>query len=347
MGLYFRKSVSVGPFRFNLSGSGVGMSVGIPGFRVGSGPRGNFVHVGRSGVYYRQTWPAEQPRAAEEPMDTSIREIESGSAANIADSSSEQLLDEIRQKRRKLSLFPLASVCSVIALIMAIGYGFPGWALLFVAALAIAFVCAAAYRDRVAKTVVVLYELEPAVEEAFRRFSEWAEALAGARRTWHVAASGRVLDRKYHAGASNLVQRNPTVVRTAEPPFLKTNVPVLSVGVGRQTLYFLPDRLLVYDAAGVGAVTYRTLQISAARQRFIEEDGVPADATVVDHTWRYVNKSGGPDRRFNHNPRLPICLYDEVLLRTNSGLHEVVQVSRSGIGEGFASAVQHLANVVH
>ena len=35
MGFYLRKSVSVGPFRFNLSGSGVGVSAGIRGFRVG------------------------------------------------------------------------------------------------------------------------------------------------------------------------------------------------------------------------------------------------------------------------------------------------------------------------
>lgn len=35
MGFSYRKSVSLGPFRFNLSKSGVGMSTGIRGFRVG------------------------------------------------------------------------------------------------------------------------------------------------------------------------------------------------------------------------------------------------------------------------------------------------------------------------
>lgn len=63
MGFYLHKSVAVGPFRFNLSGSGVGMSVGVRGMRVGTGPRGNYVRIGRGGVYYRQTFhaPAEQP----------------------------------------------------------------------------------------------------------------------------------------------------------------------------------------------------------------------------------------------------------------------------------------------
>ena len=37
MGFYLRKSVRVGPVRFNLSKSGIGMSTGIKGFRVGTG----------------------------------------------------------------------------------------------------------------------------------------------------------------------------------------------------------------------------------------------------------------------------------------------------------------------
>ena len=46
MGFYLRKSLNVGPFRFNLSNSDIGLSTGIRGFRVGTGPRGNYVHMG-------------------------------------------------------------------------------------------------------------------------------------------------------------------------------------------------------------------------------------------------------------------------------------------------------------
>jgi len=135
------------------------------------------------------------------------------------------------------------------------------------------------------------------------------------------------------------------VVRRAAPPFVRTNVPVLSIAAGRRTLYFLPDHLLVYDGSSIGAVSYRSVDVVAARQRFIEDGGVPGDATVVDYTWRYVNKSGGPDRRFSNNPRIPICLYDELHFRTASGLNEVVQLSRSAVGEGFAAAVRQLGAI--
>jgi hypothetical protein len=40
MGFYYRKSVSIGPFRVNLGKSGVGYSVGGKGFRTGVSARG-------------------------------------------------------------------------------------------------------------------------------------------------------------------------------------------------------------------------------------------------------------------------------------------------------------------
>lgn len=351
MGLYLRKSVSVGPFRFNLSNSGVGMSVGVRGLRVGAGPRGNYVRIGRGGVYYQQTLPAPAtpappvapPRLPAVPSGTHVplETIESADAVRIVDSTSEHLLAEIRDKSRLMSLTPLVTIASVILFLFVLtaGSGAADLVMLFAAILAIV---AAKNRDTLRKTVVVLYDFTPEVEEAFRRFGEWCAAVAGCRRAWQVTASGRVFDRKYHAGASELIQRNAASLRMTAPPGIRTNVPVLSIAAGRQTLYFLPDRLLVYDQHGVGAVSYATLQIDVTNERFIEDTTPPGDARVVDWTWRYVNKNGGPDRRFASNPQLPICLYGELSFRTTSGLHEVVQISRCDLGEGFAAAVRHL-----
>ena len=43
MGFYIRKSISVGPVRFDLSQSGIDLSTGIKGFRIGSGPSGGTI----------------------------------------------------------------------------------------------------------------------------------------------------------------------------------------------------------------------------------------------------------------------------------------------------------------
>ena len=56
MGLYYRKSVGVGPFRVNIGKSGVGYSVGGRGFRTGvssTGRKYTTFSIPGTGVGYR------------------------------------------------------------------------------------------------------------------------------------------------------------------------------------------------------------------------------------------------------------------------------------------------------
>jgi hypothetical protein len=56
MGLYFRRSVNVGPFRVNLSRGGVGWSVGGRGLRTGRSARGRrytTISIPGTGLGYR------------------------------------------------------------------------------------------------------------------------------------------------------------------------------------------------------------------------------------------------------------------------------------------------------
>lgn len=56
MGTYLRKSVKVGGLKFNLSSSGVGVSTGVKGLRVGvSGNGKTYVSGGSNGIYFRET----------------------------------------------------------------------------------------------------------------------------------------------------------------------------------------------------------------------------------------------------------------------------------------------------
>jgi hypothetical protein len=54
MAFYLRKAFKVGPLRLNLSKSGLGLSAGVTGARIGLSPRGAYVHGGRHGIYYRK-----------------------------------------------------------------------------------------------------------------------------------------------------------------------------------------------------------------------------------------------------------------------------------------------------
>jgi hypothetical protein len=54
MGFYIRKAFRLGPLRFNLSKSGLGVSAGVKGARISTGPAGTQIHAGRHGLYYRK-----------------------------------------------------------------------------------------------------------------------------------------------------------------------------------------------------------------------------------------------------------------------------------------------------
>lgn len=372
MGLYLRKSVRVGPLRFNLSKGGIGVSTGIKGFRVGTGPRGNYVHMGAGGIFYRATFPLGatrsrpgtplgpiRPVSGAQPSPASPRQwpeisrthgpmvdIDSADATTIVDSSSQALLEELNAKKKRWRIWPGVAVVSALVLLIATGNEAPNWALVMLAFFSIGAIIAAHLKDQLRKTVVLMYELDEPMEKALEALHAGAQTMASAYATWHVSSHAKVFDRKYHAGAGTVVDRKPTRFASAPPPFVKTNIKTIAVNVGAQALHFFPDRVLIYDVNGVGAVGYKELQVLVSSTRFIEDGSVPRDTTVVDRTWRYVNKKGGPDRRFKDNRELPVCQYEEVTLRSDTGLNELLQISRLGSAAGFASAIAGLSRVI-
>jgi hypothetical protein len=179
----------------------------------------------------------------------------------------------------------------------------------------------------------------------FGRLHDAFGQLLSCARVWHIEAQGAVLDLKYHAGASSVIERKDVRLTVGTPPFVKTNVMVPLMPAGRQLLAFMPDRLLVFDSQTVGAISYETLDLRCEESRFIEDGSVPSDATVVGRTWKYVNKSGGPDRRFKDNREIPICAYEEIHLSSKTGLNELIQVSRRAAGAPLSTALTGLQHV--
>lgn len=359
MGFYIRRSVSVGPFRFNLSKSGIGLSMGVKGLRVGTGPRGNYVHMGRGGLYFRSALPSSgtatplvpSPRLTSpvpmgnDPTVAAFEEIESATVLQLTDSSSADIVQQIAAKAKVGRLFPWAIIVSGLLLLILRFLGAPIWLLGTIALVSLVVCFLAHRRDVVARSVVLMYELDDAIQAAFGRLHSAFEAIQASGRFWHIPSSAHVLNRKYHAGAGNVVNRRTVTVRKGNPPILKTNIESILLPAGRQTLVFLPDRLLVFEGASVAGIDYGNLILRIGDTRFIEDSAPPSDATVVGSTWRYVNKSGGPDRRFANNAQLPIALYEEIHFGSASGLNETFQCSRRGIGEQLRKAITEIAGM--
>ena len=93
----------------------------------------------------------------------------------------------------------------------------------------------------------------------------------------------------------------------------------------------------------VGAVSYENLSVEVTQTQFIEDGSVPGDAKIVGYTWKYVNKDGGPDRRFKDNRKLPIALYQELEFSSATGLNEKFQFSDREVVKGFVEVLNAIA----
>lgn len=344
MGLTFRKSVSAGPFRFNLSGSGIGMSVGVPGFRVGTGPRGHYVSVSAGGLRYRQALgqgvrsaPVPSSRHAPPPghrvdsIDPTVapmHAIESADISHLADSTANDLLREVEAKRAMLVLWPwpLALLASLLVYWWcSFSPAPPIWAVVL---MAVVFVSALAGTfwlhqwDTARRSTVLIYDLDVAASRVYENLLAAFEQLQRCHRAWRIEAQAAVLNSKYHAGAGTNVRRTSAGLFRGGLRPIKCNLDVPCLKAGDLNFYFYPDIMLMEKNGRVASCAYSNFRVTSGQTRFIESDGVPSDSTVVGQTWRFVNKNGGPDRRFKNNPEIPICRYGELNLTSAQGVQE-------------------------
>lgn len=357
MGFYLKDSVSVGPFRFNLSKSGIGLSVGVTGLRFGLGPRGRYVHAGRGGLYYRKTFsskpegllfqppPREStvPQSAQSLRTGSLNEIDSTSLTEMHDSDHDDFINEINSLKNISDLWPVVAAVSAAVAIGLLVAGVSNW---FVGAALLVGLFAtktASDRDAIRKSIALLYDLEPEAKNAFAQLHDAFEKLGAAERVWHIEAQGDAEDPRYQAGATQIVRRQRIIPKLGLPPFLQCNLDTPVLPVGRQELYFLPDLILVRDASTFGAIGYHDLKLEIRASQFIEENDLPAEAEVVEYTWKYVNKKGTPDKRFKDNRQLPVVRYEEIRFTNPAGLNELIQISRKGIGAHLESAINAIA----
>jgi DNA polymerase-3 subunit epsilon len=339
VGVYLRKSIKAGPFRVNLSKSGIGVSSGIPGMRVGKGPRGAYVRMGKGGVYYRKTLssssggsrtqasratPAVQNRSVPEASgDVLLQDVTGAAVQELADATPSELLAQINEASSAPSLVPLVVLCYILIVTIPLGIWLSA-------------------RNAARRSVVVFYDINDEHAAHFENLLASFESFSHCAGRWSVAAEGAVRTTqqwKANAGASTLMQRQPAKADLVGPKILKTNVAVPTLYHVKRTVYLLPDRILVQEGRKFADLPYATVQVSAAPTRFIESSSVPLDGIKVGETWKYVNKGGGPDRRYKDNRVLPIMSYGELTMSSASGLHLVWQSSRPDAAATLGTSV--------
>jgi hypothetical protein len=277
---------------------------------------------------------------------TSGVEIPTADVASLHDSSADQLLKEVNEKSSKLAWAKAIWVVWAVAIFLALVFESPIW--LTGSMVAVAFLSWPYWhhRDKIRKTVCVHFQFDEDHRHSYAGLLEAFQSLARSERVWHVVTQA-LADPKYNAGAGTLMDKKTVAVTRRPPPFFETNVEVWRLALGPQTFYFFPDRVLVFQRGRVGAVAYPNINVTSEKTRFVEQSGVPRDSTVIGKTWKYTNRSGGPDRRFAHNPTLPVVLYSQINLRSTTGVNVYLHVSNPAASqrfvEGFAEYARYIS----
>lgn len=192
------------------------------------------------------------------------------------------------------------------------------------------------------KRVDIYYSMDADFEGLYNQQKQCFREFQISRKIWQMKTSQKISNSKYHAGASSLVKRisiKKTEKDSLPTPLIKTNVEIPHISLSNVDLYFFPERLILKQNGRFAAVLYKNLKITKKYNRFIEEEGVPQDASVIDITWKYVNKNGGPDRRFKSNKKIPICQYSEYHIECQNGVNEIIMTSKTGGMDKFSEFV--------
>ena len=325
-----------------FSKSGISTSVGGKGYRITSGPRGTHVTIGAGGIRYRQridghlkpntpAYPSARPvnvQAAGTPIVTA-------DASQLVELSSASTLQQLNDVSRQPSYAWIVIVGGFVLSALALQIHFAITCILLCLTLYLASLVKTADTQR--RTFHLDYNFEPAAQQKWDLLGQSLTALAKTQRLWRITTQDHTYDWKRNAGASSLLNRTLASVQQVNSSNIASNVIPHCLNITGQRFLFFPDRIYVLQNGTYGAIEYASLMLGTGQTNFIEEQGVPQDAQVVGTTWKYVNKNGGPNRRFNNNREIPIAQYGVVELQSATGLNVLLHVSSLAAMNQFGS----------
>lgn len=343
----------------------------MPGFRIGTGPRGNYISMSGGGFTYRTSLGSRSPHGVSFPEaipasreDAEPRQgqrfipsgsttvaplevIQSADVRQLSDTDSADLVEEINVKRRKFAVWYWPLVLLGVLWFEALQVDGASNSV-FIGVLAVLSIATLAgcywlyLWDEARRSTVLFYDFDDVAARTYEHVLSAFEALRDCRAAWRILASGQVLDGRYNAGAGQTLKRKPTSLDTGGVKHVKCNIDVPCLEAGRNRFYFYPDRVFIVSGRHAAVCTYDSLDIRTRPTLFVEEEQVPSDSNVVDHTWRFVNKNGTPDRRFKNNRQIPIAQYEELRMSSAQGIQECFQFSKVGAAKSFVSALTPL-----
>lgn len=197
--------------------------------------------------------------------------------------------------------------------------------------------------------IEVQFDTDDAAQRAYGSLIRAYEALRCCAVVWDVTSdrgTDRVAER---TTASRVVERRRVDLDYSKSDLIRFGGRAMRfANANGEDILIYPGVILMQRADGAFALLdLREVGVETAPARFIEDEQVPADAEVVGNTWAKANKDGSPDRRFNGNYQIPVCLYGRISLNSPTGLTEEYQFSNARSALAFGQAFEDYKAALH
>jgi hypothetical protein len=358
----FRKRVKVFPgFHLNFSSSGVSTSIGGKGASITFSKRGTYLNtsIPGLGLYDRQRLDGRnfQPKSRDfAPLEVEQNPTETVLAGEIKSADRESLtstslieiketLKEAYNYRRELRKeilkfeFEVKFAKTVISLSYFLVFGF------FVPFIKKWCKEKEEYLTDLknqlsnCKVDIDLF-LENQFKERYDSLHKAFDALSKAQIIWDVTSqvSNDTIVTRSAANASITRKRvqfrlgNIDIIQSSHQAFHLENA-------NGDDLYIYPAFVIVTkNKVELALISIGELNLAFTTMKFLEQERIASDTSVVGETWAKVNKNGQPDRRFKDNYRIPIVQYGQIDFASKSGLNESYCASNHESSRNFAEA---------
>ena len=171
------------------------------------------------------------------------------------------------------------------------------------------------------------------LQRSYDDFCSAIGALMGEPAAWRIRGSTSV-DRMQHRTAyGSVLDRTPAGWGFGWPSFIPRGRDELyeaipSLWSDDFSLFFFPTFVAVERGSVFGLLHPSEITFDVDDVEVVEQQPVPG-GSVTRHTWRYVNKDGSPDRRFNDNPQFPVLTYTKLNIAVDGSFNETFHFAAS------------------
>ncbi|MDR2116861.1 MAG: DUF4236 domain-containing protein, partial [Planctomycetaceae bacterium] len=157
-------------------------------------------------------------------------------------------------------------------------------------------------------------DLDDVEKWQYSKLCERFEKLISSEKIWIITSSVRNTELKSSAEIS--VERKVVNFDTGVFNYIKSFFDIPMFRDWQGDIYYIYPQYIIKARSSFDFEVFplETIDFEYSKQRFIEDEPLPKDASLRNYTYQYVNNNGEPDKRYSYNPRRPLVEYGKLTI---------------------------------